>query len=189
MSSKVSLFAPVTGFISKVNVNRGQYINPNDVLFEIIDPGDNHLNLSVLENDLGALSVGQEVTCHPNNKPDKSYHARILLVNRSVGDDRSSEVHCHFEGTHPELAPGMFMNAEIAVVKKQTTAVPNDAIVRWQNKQYIFSAKSEQEFELIPVETGITDNDFTEILLPSLPEKIVVNNAYNILMKMKNSGE
>jgi cobalt-zinc-cadmium efflux system membrane fusion protein len=183
------LIAPVTGFISKVNVNRGQYINPNDVLFDIIDPGDNHLNLSVLENDLGALSVGQEVTCHPNNKPDRSYHARILLINRSVGNDRSSEVHCHFEGTHPELAPGMFMNAEIAVVKKQTTAVPNDAIVRWQNKQYIFSAKSEQEFELIPVETGITDNDFTEIILSSLPEKIVVNNAYNILMKMKNSGE
>jgi cobalt-zinc-cadmium efflux system membrane fusion protein len=106
-----------------------------------------------------------------------------------VEKDRSAEVHCHFDRPTPELIPGMFMNAEIAVTKKQVRAVPNDAIVRWQNHPYIFAVKDSNAFQMLPLETGIVENGYTEIKMEALPEKIVVKNAYSILMKMKNSTE
>jgi len=189
ISGKVTIQSPINGFVSKVNVNIGQYVSPTDVLFELINPNDYHLNLSVLENDLSSLSIGQAVTCRPNNNSRISYGAKILLVNRNVGKDRSAEVHCHFDRPSPELIPGMFMNAEIVVTKLQAMAVPNDAIVRWQNHPYIFAVKDSNAFEMLSLETGITENGYTEIKMEALPEKIVVKNAYSILMKMKNSTE
>jgi hypothetical protein len=38
--------------VSKVNVNIGKYVNPSDVLFELINPDDIHLNLKVYEKIL-----------------------------------------------------------------------------------------------------------------------------------------
>lgn len=189
ISSSVNVPAPINGFISKVNVNAGQYISPQDVMFELINPNDYHLNLSVLENDLGTLAIGQAVRCSPNNDPHKQYPAHILLINRNIGRDRSAEVHCHFAAYYPELTPGMYMNGEIELTKQQVMAVPNDAIVRWQNKNYLFAVKDSSAFEMLEVQTGISENGFTEITLQQFPEGIVVKNAYAILMKMKNNAE
>ena len=47
ISKSVNIYAPITGFVSKVNVNIGKYVNPADVLFELINPTDIHLNLKI----------------------------------------------------------------------------------------------------------------------------------------------
>ena len=40
-----------------INVNVGKFVNPSDVLFELIDPSEIHLNLKVFEKDLDKLYV------------------------------------------------------------------------------------------------------------------------------------
>ena len=44
-----SVPSPISGFVSKVNVNIGKYVNPADVIFEIVNPTDIHLALDVFE--------------------------------------------------------------------------------------------------------------------------------------------
>ena len=39
----------INGFVSEVNVNIGKYVNPSDVLFELVNPDDIHLALTVFE--------------------------------------------------------------------------------------------------------------------------------------------
>ncbi len=36
--SRINVYAPFSGFVSKIMVNNGQYINPADTLFELINP-------------------------------------------------------------------------------------------------------------------------------------------------------
>ena len=64
ISSSVKIYSPINGFVAKVNVNIGKFVNPSDVLFELIDPSAIYLNLKIFEKDLNKLSIGQKLIAY-----------------------------------------------------------------------------------------------------------------------------
>ncbi|MGF1924730.1 MAG: efflux RND transporter periplasmic adaptor subunit, partial [Bacteroidia bacterium] len=92
ISRSINVYAPIDGFVSKVNVNIGKYISPTDVLFELVNPADIHLAINVFEKDLAKLFIGQEVIAYTNNEPNKKHAAEILLIGKDLGASRSTEV-------------------------------------------------------------------------------------------------
>ena len=85
------------------------------------------------------------------------------------------------------------MNAELELQKENVFAVPEDAVVRYNNKQYIFVASSSKTYEMKEVVTGSTQDGFTAIAdakgLDLANATVVLKNAYTLLMKLKNAGE
>lgn len=189
ISKSVPIVSPINGFVSKVNVNVGKYTAPTDMLFELVDPKDIHLALSVFEKDLGALSVGQRVTAYANADPAKKFTAKIILIGKSLTDDRMAEVHCHFDRYSPTLVPGMFMNGEVSVSASRALAVPEEAVVRWENKSFVFVAREAGRFDMVQILPGTMQDGFQQISGPGIGagSKLVVRNAYALLMKMKNA--
>lgn len=99
-------------------------------------------------------------------------------------------MHCHFTNYDKALLPGMYMNAEIELKSQQSNVLPSDAIVNYENKNYIFVAKQNKQFEMKEIRIGTAENGFTEILSDDLNEAtIVIKGAYSLLMKMKNVEE
>lgn len=190
ISRSIYLYAPISGYVSKVNVNTGKYVSPTDVLFELISPDDLHLSLTVFENNAVNLSIGQKVTCYTNNHPETKYQATVSLITPAVNEERAAEVHCHLDHHVKGLMPGMFMNASIEFNNAQVMAVPEEAIVKWNGQYHVFSEEGSNRYKLLPVETGVSAAGFTEIrsTLPA-DRAVVVKNAYTLLMKMKNSAE
>lgn len=188
ISRSINIYAPFNGFVSKVNVNIGKYLNPTDVLFELVNPEDIHLNLTVFEKDLSRLEIGQKLIAYTNSEPDKKYNCEILLVSKDVANDRSAEVHCHFEKYDKSLLPGMYMNAEISGNNRNTNVVPENSIVSYEGKEYIFLVESENKFLIQEVKTGIKENGKVELIsVDQIKEKnIVTDGAYSLLMAMKN---
>lgn len=191
ISRTVSIHSPINGFVSKVNVNTGKYVNPTDVLFEIIDPSSIHLNLKVFEKDLSKLSKGQTIIAFSNNDEEKKYRGEISLISNDLSPERIAEVHCHFDNTDKSLKPGMYMNAEIELKSHDAQAVSEEAIVSFEGKDYLFVKKSDKEFEMLPVETGAKENKFIEILNSEkfINREIVTKGAYTLLMALKNKAE
>ena len=191
ISKSISITSPINGFVSKVNVNIGKYVNPADVLFEIVNPADIHLVLAVFEKDINKLFIGQKLLAFTNSSPEKKYPCEIILIGKDFSDDRSVEVHCHFANYDKTLIPGMYMNAEIEVKSNDALVLPPDAIVSFENKKYVFIAKGNNQFEIKEVQTGNTENGFTEISVDDTlaKETFVVKGAYNLLMKMKNTAD
>ena len=191
ISKTVHLYAAINGFVSKVNVNIGKYVTPSDVLFELVDPSDIHLNLVVFEKDVSRLSVGQPLLAYNNNQPDKKYRCKIILISKDLSNERTVEVHCHFEDYEPSLLPGMYMNADIETSNHQVYALPEEAIVNFEGKNFVFVDSGNHKYQLTPVATGITENHFTEIKNADslLAKRIVTKGAYTVLMKLKNTGE
>ncbi len=193
ISRSVNIYSPINGFISEVNVNIGKYVNPSDVLFEIVNPNDIHLALNVFEKDINRLKPGQEVIAYTNTNPEKKYKCEIMLVGRELSSERSVEVHCHFKEQDKALIPGMFMNAEIQIENNSAYTLPSDAIVNYENKPYVFIAKGGNQYEMLEVKTGNSENGYTDVILN---DTTLVHNAifvtkgtYSLLMKMKNTGE
>jgi len=107
LSRSINLYAPIDGFVSTVNVNIGKYVNPSDVLFELVNPSDIHLALTIFEKDINKLSIGQKLMAYTNNEPNKKHPCEILLIGQNLSAERSVEVHCHFNDYDKTLIPGM----------------------------------------------------------------------------------
>lgn len=189
----VRVYAPINGFVSKVNVNIGKYVSPTDVLFELVDPSDIHLNLTVFEKDAAQLKIGQRVVAYSNHKPEEKHIADIFLISRNVNEDRAVQVHCHFDDYDPMLLPGMYMNALVEVQQQKVAALPDAAVVSWQNKRYVFTEKDKNNFEMREVQVAGSTDGFTALVpvgAPFTPDtRFVTVNAYALLMKLKNSAE
>ena len=192
ISKSVVMRSPINGYVSNVNVNIGKYVSPTDVLFELVNPSDLHLALTVFEKDIEALAIGQKVHAHLANNPTKFYDAEIILISKKLDANRSTIVHCHFDENNHDLLPGMFLNAMVEVANDSALAVPKESVVRTANGEFVFIQKSANEFELTPVTTGSEHNGFIEIKNASNAfknSKIVDKNAYTVLMKMLNTAE
>lgn len=191
ISRSVSIHAPIDGFVSSINVNVGKYVNPSEVLFELVNPTDIHLNLTVFEKDINKLSIGQKVSAYTNNEPEKKHACEIILIGQNVTNERNVEVHCHFDDYDKNLIPGMYMNADIEVMSNNALVVPEDAVVNYEGKNYIFIDKGNHSFELYEVEVGKTENKTTEIINgQTLEHKNIVSvGAYSLLMSLKNTEE
>lgn len=190
LSKSVNIYSPIDGFVSKVNVNIGKYVNPSDILFELVNTTDIHLNIKVFEKDLDKLFIGQKVIAY-NNQSDKKHNCEIILISQDLSAERTAEVHCHFEDYDKTLLPGMYMNAEIETVKNNAAVISEDAIVSYEGKDFVFAVEKEKEFKLMEVKIGIKQNGFMELLNPeALKDKsIVTKGAYTLLMKLKNKTE
>ncbi|UEG51940.1 efflux RND transporter periplasmic adaptor subunit [Mucilaginibacter daejeonensis] len=191
ISKSISIRSPIDGFVSKVNVNIGKYTSPTDVLFELVNPKDIHLSLNVFEKDVNQLAIGQKVMTYNTDHPEKKYEAEIILISKNLDEDRMANVHCHFEQFDRSLLPGMFMNAEVEVSDRSALTAPEAAIVRWQNKFYVFKAQSGDTYRMMPVKTGDERNGRQQIDGAGIGvgTRIVTKNAYALLMKMKNNAE
>lgn len=192
ISSKVEILSPINGYVSKVNVNVGKYLSPNDILFELINPDDIHLNIQIFQKDIPYVSVGQKVIAYTNEHPEIKHKAEIILTGRGLNESKAVDVHCHFEKADHDLLPGMFMNVEIESSLKKTMVINESSILRYENNNYLVLALNDSTFELYPVVTGLSEKPFVEIVNPSaklLQSKIVNSGAYKILMAMKNKSE
>jgi len=192
ISRSVALRSPIHGWVAKVNVNIGRYVQPTDVLFELVDPKDIHLALTVFEKDLPSVRVGQEVHARPTAHPDDEYEAEVILVGRSLDADRSAIVHCHFTKAPKDLVPGMAMSATLESHTDTVWCVPEEAVVRTGEGQAVFTANADGSYSMVPVTTGANEYGFFELVEPSaeLRERpVVVKGAYSLLSTLKNSGE
>lgn len=188
ISRSINLYAPIDGYVSKVNVNIGKYVSPTEVLFELINPSDIHLALKVYEKDISKLFVGQKLYAFTNNQPNKKHACEVLLIGHDISADRNTDVHCHFETYEHDLIPGTYMNAEIAIKNAKASVLPDEAIVQFENKQYVFIKTDASQFKMTEVQIGSSENGFTEILQADkiLNSEFVVKGAYSLLMSLKN---
>ena len=192
ISRSVPMYSPINGFVSKVNVNIGKFVNATDVLFELINPDDIHAALTVFEKDMPKIKVGQLVKVSFVDEPGKEFDCEVILVTRNVDVNRSGVIHCHFKTRPSNLLPGMFLNATIHLENVPSLTVPEEAVVRYGNQQYIVQATDKTNFQLVNVETGIREKDRVAVSSKSTELKdmqVVTKNAYAVLGKMKNAPE
>lgn len=204
ISSTVNVYSPINGVVRDVYVNTGKYFGTQDVLMDITDASDLHVELNVYEDDIPLIRIGQRIRFRLANAPEEWMEAEIFLIGNNVRDDRSVTIHGHLKEseTYEDLLPGMFVNAKIEVGTTEMYAVPEEAIVRYQGNQYVFESLGNRtegtetmvDYEMLEVEKGNAVDGFVAIELKDKSRSIesldiVVKDAFTLLAKAKNSEE
>lgn len=205
IKSTVNVFAPISGRITQVNINIGKYVQPHDVLCEMIEVGQLLAEFTVFEKDLAKIKVGQKIRFTVMNEGDKERTAKVSLINHQITDERNVKIYATIDQHDLSLMPNMYLKAALEIKDAQVLTLPSEAIVNDGDKFYIFikeqhAEKHEEkheagsmEFETIEVQKGMSQGDFTEVILPKdfdvQKAEIVIKNAYAILAKKNNSEE
>jgi cobalt-zinc-cadmium efflux system membrane fusion protein len=193
-----NLYAPISGFIKVSNVNIGDYVSPQDVLFELVNLNDVHLALNTFEKDLLNLEVGQTVKFSLSDENTFNRTAKIFLIGKATGSDRKTPVHCHINKEDKKgLLPGMYIKAWVESGTNKQNAIPSEAIVQYEGKDFVILQTEETEsgytFKLEQVKKGIEQEGYTAITFAEGANiqnfKPVVKNAYSILSALRNSEE
>ena len=193
-----NLYAPISGFIKASNVNIGDYVSPQDVLFEIVDLNDIHLALNAFEKDLGKLEIGQTVKFSLSDDNTFNRTAEVFLIGKATGSDRMTPVYSHLNKEDKKgLLPGMYVKAWVESGTNKQNAIPSEALVQYEGKDFVVLQTEETEsgytFKLEQVKKGIEQEGYTAITFAEGATvqnfKPVVKNAYSILSALRNSEE
>jgi membrane fusion protein, heavy metal efflux system len=138
--TQLPIHAPIGGVIGHININVGSYVDVTKSLMDIIDNSNIHCDLLVFEKDLFKVKVGQEVNFILTNQDNQQITGRVYGINQSFeSENKAVIVHAVIkDGAKHKLIPGMYVSALIKVGNESVTAVPVDAVVKSEGKEYIF---------------------------------------------------
>jgi cobalt-zinc-cadmium efflux system membrane fusion protein len=197
----IAVKSPISGFVKQVNVNIGKYVSPTDVLFEIVNTSKLTVELTVFEKDIHEISIGQHLRFGLSDEGRDQYIAVIYQVGKVLQSDKTIKVYATITNPTARLIPGIYITASVETHNNSMTALPSDAIVQFDEKDYIFifdrvkkeNGKDITEYKMVQVKRGASDNGYTGVILPESFDikkaKIVIKGAYNLMAAKKNAGD
>jgi len=194
----IPVVSPIGGYIEKVSIQIGQYVEPQTSLFMVVDNEHVHADLMVFEKDIYKVKEGQSISLMLESVPGSNLTGKIYSVGKQFEQNpKAVHVHAEIDNKEDYLIPGMYIKGKIRTGEDAVDALPEEAIIEEEGNPYIFTAQKHQEngkteWELRPVEvrTGISEDGWVEInLLEPLPEETLVayNNAYYLVSEMQKS--
>ena len=189
---RVPLKSPIEGFVEKVKVKTGQYVEPQTDLMEIVDTHHVHADLMVFEKDVYKVKEGQKVIFNVQSIPGKELTAEIYSVGKTFEQNpKAIHVHAEIENKEGNLIPGMYIQGRIQTENTQTVAIPEAAIAADGERFFVFSAEKEgEDWSFKPIEVAKSTKDGDWIAIDFLTEqqpntKYAYDNAYYLMAEMK----
>lgn len=202
ISASVKIYSPVLGSVRDVYTNVGKYIDPKDVIMDITNDEDLHVELTVYENDIPFVKEGQRIRFTLANSPNKWREAEVFLVGSGVREDRSVTVHGHLKEKQDDMLAGMYVSAKIGINSNHVWAVTDESIIRFAGKHYVFAYNGQRkeanqtvhDFEMLEVIKGTSEDNivqitFTDSLIEIDELELITKGAFAVFGKAKNSEE
>ncbi len=189
---RVALRSPIEGYVQKVEIKTGQYVNPQTDLFEVVDTHHVHADLMVFEKDVFKIKEGQTVKFYVQSLGEKELTAEIYSISKTFEQSpKALHVHAEIENKEGNLIPGMYIQGRIQVKNNEEKAVPESAIAKEGGKSFVFTVEKEGDaFSYVPHEVTLGTVDGGWAAVNFLAEidaqsKFAFNNAYYLMAEMK----
>jgi cobalt-zinc-cadmium efflux system membrane fusion protein len=192
ITENIAIKSPIPGFVTKVAVRNGQYINPNDEILSIVNNDHIHADLMIFEKDAMKVKKGQKVRFSTEYIPDRELNAEIYSVGK-VFEENPKAVHIHAEikDNKEGLIPGIYIKGTILIDSSKVNALPESALVRDGKDFYafVYEGKDDDHVQLrrVKVITGLIKDGWVEvksILSNDKVMKIAQTQAYFLQAEM-----
>ena len=171
---KITSFAvicsPIAGDIIRINADISRFIQPSDVVAEIIDTQQLQLFLSVFEKDVVSIHPGQKVIFSLPESSTQTFDAAVSIVGRAIDPtNRTAVVQARpTNDVQAVLLSGMYIDAGIVTASKSVWALPMDALITEEEGYFVLLLQSSDDreyiFQKMKVQTGKRNGDYMEII-------------------------
>jgi len=169
LTSVSTIFAPISGSITKVGISSGTYISPADKIMEIINTDHIHIELRVFEKDILKIEKGQKISFRIPESSNEDFEGEIHLIGKSIDENRTVKVHAHIKDhIKQNFLVGMFIEADIEISNKDAISLLEDVLIKINEENFVLMLKSKDKdyytFIKKKVKIGQNFNGYTEII-------------------------
>lgn len=182
ITSVISIYAPITGTISKLDLSIGSYVSPTDELLEIVNNDHLHLELSVFEKDILKIAEEMPVTFQVNEVSDRSYKATVHLVGNTLSENKTISIHGHINNEKElNFKVGMYVNAHIITDSIVAAAIPKTAVSKEGENLFAYVLEKEDNvgyhFKKLPLKKMHENESYYEVPENTLTQTLLVVGA------------
>ncbi len=177
-----SVIATLDGVVIERKITQGQVVQPADALFTIADLSHVWLVAEIPEQQAGLVKTGGVTEAEIPALEGRGLEGKLIFVSDTVKPDTRT-VTARMDVENPErlLKPGMLASMLIRGAAHHRVMVPVVAVVREDNRDYVFVQLDAHHFQLRPVKLG-QENAGVAPVLDGLVEgeKIVIEGAFHL---------
>jgi len=164
--NRSTIYAPADGVIKKISLEAGEVEMAGETIVSLFTSG-NQIEADVSELDIVKITGGQPVSITLDAFPGQSLAGKVISVDPEeldIDGDTYYKVNFSIDSFVEGIRPGMSSDIEVRIrTKTGVLTVSNLATYKRDGKEYVKilqSAKTEE----VEIKTGISDNDYVEIL-------------------------
>lgn len=169
--------SPINGIVSSLNVEEGEMAGSSQPALTVVDMDSVYVEIKVPENNINALSLGQEVEVSIDSvSKSETFVGKIdSLSPASDPQTQLYTVRVYLDNADHIIKPGMFSKISLKTdVKSDVVAVMSETILTKGEKNYVYVIEDNKAV-LKEVVLGIDVGKFTEIQSGiALGEKLVI---------------
>jgi cobalt-zinc-cadmium efflux system membrane fusion protein len=190
LSADYPIVAPRSGTVLKREITVGQVVQPADPAFTIADLSSVWIVANVPEEDAGQLQKDMEVQVRIPALLQQKMTGRLAFVSPIVDPaTRTVEVRMDVANTSGLLKPDELASMVLTGSADHKLTVPNAAVVREENQDYVFVQNGPRTYALRQVSLGEEEND-RRIVLSGVErdEHIVTDGAFHLNNQRKQNA-
>ncbi len=170
--------APFSGILGVIKVRIGSKINIGDYLFDITASDNKTLVVGVPENLYNKIKIGDNLFLKDSNGNKSS--GKIIAIAKNLSSNGTLEVKVKIEA-NDDFIDGSYLNAEFIFGRHFGISVPESAVSRNEQGNFVYLIDNNKVIKQIYVELGTRLGDRIEIINKT-------SNTQNSEMKALNEG-
>jgi RND family efflux transporter MFP subunit len=183
--------SPLTGVVASKNMEAGEIVKNDSIIFIIMDISKVYLSLNINEKESRQISKGQDVTFTADAFPDEKFSGSVSRITPVLDvKTRTMEIKVQVPNPGQRLLPGMFARAKITLGKKANAIIAplSSLITKENNSGEVYIVKKGLVFKQ-KVELGKESGNAVEIVKGLQEGDIIVSAGINMVypeMKVTN---
>ncbi|GIU29712.1 efflux RND transporter periplasmic adaptor subunit [Shewanella schlegeliana] len=163
---RVPFYAEQDGFISKLTVRHGMYVQPGDTLFEIVDLSSVWVIADVFENEQSWLEQGRPVEVTSAAQGLFDLESTIDYIYPELDPvSRAMRVRIKLDNPDKLLKPGTLVDVKLfGGPKREVLAIPTEALILTGRENRVVVQRDDNRFASVPVKVGMIAQGKAEII-------------------------
>jgi RND family efflux transporter MFP subunit len=184
ITSEIALAAPVSGTVTKRDVNQGEVVEANKELMTVTNLDSVWAVAQVYEKDLASLREGVGASVTTDAYPDRLFRGHVTYIDPNINPEtRTAQVRVELDNPGRVLKIGMYVNVAFGTMgtsERTDPVVPRSAVQDMNDKQVVFLATDKPNvFVIKPVRLGKETNGQAVVLEGlSVGDKIVTEGSF-----------
>lgn len=174
----LTIYSPVSGYITERNALPNLYVEPSTRLYTIADLSRVWVNAQIFQDDVGRLKPDDAVAITVDSYPGRTFTGRIEEILPQV-DMATRTVRVRFAIANPgvKLKPGMFVNVDVKSSLGRQLVVPASAVFQSGIRQLVFLNHGNGKLEPREISVGPRVGDDFVVLKGLKADQQIVTSA------------
>ena len=176
--STFAILSPLSGVIAERSVVLGETVEPNKVIFKVLDPSVVFVEGNAFEDALPQLRIGQAVRIRLASYSGEVFSGKISRFSPTIEPQkRTIQLWAEVPNRGGKLKPNLFAEMDVVVGGGQEVlAIPLEALITAEGQSFVF-VEEKGSFRRADVILGARDDRYAEVKKGLLPGDHVVTDG------------